>query len=65
MTRKDYKAIAKAIEESVKQVYLEVTPHSQREEVWGIERVVESLCVVLKADNPNFQRETFIKACGF
>lgn len=65
MTRKDYEKIAQTIKDTLKDVALEVSPRYQQSEVWGIQRVMEKLCDTLKEDNPNFRRDTFMRACGF
>lgn len=55
MTRKDYKLIAKAFNDMSKAVRLEDTVALQ---------IIEMLADDLQADNPRFNRNMFLTACG-
>lgn len=54
MTRKDYVAIAKAIEEQA-ELHDDVVVHA----------VADAIANVFSADNPRFDRGKFLTACGF
>lgn len=59
MTRKDYVAIAAAIRREVEQ-WPEHGTH------WNMARAIaDSVAAAMKADNPRFDRERFLSACGF
>lgn len=58
MSKKDYEAIARAIKE-------ELGPHISPPSRRIIQKLARSLCGIFKADNPNFNRERFLIACGF
>lgn len=54
MTRKHYEAIA--------QVF---TQYTQREEDRKIaEHIARNMCAYFQADNPKFQKQRFLEACG-
>lgn len=57
MTKKDYELIAEAINSTVSHYH-----------PWAISNVMnealEALCEALKLDNPNFDRDKFMTACG-
>ncbi len=55
MTKKDYIPLAAAI----KYAFDYVPPNSQAS------YIVQELCVILETDNPRFDRDKFLKACGF
>lgn len=58
MTRKDYELIAKTI-------HATRFGHDHDEDATrGIDAVAEALTTQLKRDNPNFDRERFLRACG-
>lgn len=57
MTRKDYVLIAAAIKSQ-----LGFVPH---ERDLTIEAVAKAIAAALAQDNPRFDRERFMKACGF
>ncbi len=57
MTRKDYKLIAAAIATTIK-------ANSDLKPEYALARMVDRLCVDLKADNPRFDRVKFVRACG-
>ena len=73
MTRKDYELIArilKAYAESDKLTRSQLERHNQTismietaQEV-RLASMVDSFANVLESDNPRFNRETFLKACG-
>ena len=68
MTRKDYEAIAKVIAQANMALESRVTADSDRYNEGGedmLHFVANNLCVTLKADNPNFDRSRFLRACGF
>lgn len=55
MTRKDYVKIAEAVYDVPRDTKL------QRD---AQERIAHNLCKVLREDNPAFDSERFLKACG-
>ena len=57
MTRKDYELIAKALRQEIDNTCPCNDCHVKR-------RMVKSLATVLKEDNPRFNPDKFIKACG-
>lgn len=61
MTRKHYEMIAKAI-------YDETTPHLGSyggcDSVQALADLARSLSAAFATDNPRFDRERFLKACG-
>jgi hypothetical protein len=66
MTKKDYIALARAIKHRVDIIR---DFHKDNPEVLGlrmneITNIVLNVVVVLENDNPNFKRDTFLKACG-
>ena len=60
MTKKDYVAIAKAIQTARDSWDV---PNAQGERN-GIGYAAEALCPVFKADNDCFDRDRFLRACG-
>lgn len=62
MTRKDYVAIAEAIEEGLK---VNGLGGGWSEAKGAILTVAKEIANVLAADNKRFDRERFLKACGF
>ena len=58
MTRKDYILIAEAIEPVISASHFD----SARKD--GARRVAVRVAAALSADNPRFDRERFLKACG-
>ena len=58
MTRKDYVAIAEAIDLSWRH-NLDLKPE------YAVKEVTCRIADVMDADNPRFDREKFLKACGF
>lgn len=57
MTRKDYELIAKALRQEIDAACSCNDCHIKR-------RMVKSLATVLQEDNPRFNPDKFIKACG-
>jgi hypothetical protein len=73
MTRKDYELIARILQayaESDKLTRSQLERHSQTLSTMDTAReirlksIVDSFANVLGSDNPRFNRETFLKACG-
>ena len=61
MTKKDYIAIADIIRKDViGPDYLDV----YQIERFGPQMFLDSLCGYLKRDNPNFDKNKFLEACG-
>lgn len=63
MTKKDYIAIAKCIADAranPEHFYVSAEPQYTR----GVNSAAVALAVALKADNPRFDRERFLRACG-
>jgi len=58
MTKKDYVAIAKNIK-----VQLDDEPRPNQRD--GMIMIIEVLTDFMRSDNPNFNQEKFLKACGF
>lgn len=61
MSRKDYEAIAAAI----KRASALYGPYGFMDQTIGIKTAAESIALALQADNPRFDRERFMQACGF
>ncbi len=73
MTRKDYQLIAQvfwnyADSDSITAAYnaKHNRPPSEADtaRITRLECMAESMCNALRQDNPRFNRETFLKACG-
>ena len=69
MTRKDYEAMASAINATLEELrkfeklrVVDMQEFLQRQ--IGIYHVVDSLLYVFEKDNPRFDRDKFKKACG-
>ena len=60
MTKKHYIKVAAAFNGSLPDA--RDTDHASR--YFTLRQVAEKLCVVFALDNPNFKRETFLRACG-
>jgi len=58
MTKKDYVAIAKNIK-----VQLDDEPRPNQRD--GMIMIIKVLTDFMRSDNPNFNQEKFLKACGF
>jgi len=58
MTKKDYVAIAKNIK-----VQLDDEPRPNQRD--GMIMIIKVLTDFMRSDNPNFDQEKFLKACGF
>ena len=61
MTRKDYEKIAEAVRKVNKGV--SGWEYARPDEV--LDLLASYLCEVLEQDNPRFNRERFLSACGF
>ena len=61
MTRKDYEKIAQA----VRQVNEDVSGWEDARPDEVLDLLASYLCKVLEQDNPRFDRERFLSACGF
>lgn len=64
MTRKDYVAIARAIE-SIDLEKSEYAVKNDYEVFATLNLVIDALAEVMKADNPNFDPHKFREACGY
>jgi|688.fasta_scaffold430932_3 hypothetical protein len=64
MTRKDYQLIASAFRDLT---LLNIgMSNDYKQGNWDAScKAVSSLCTLLKQDNPNFDEDKFIEACGF
>ncbi len=72
MTRKDYELIAKAIRDTQARIqndhvqYSETFLMAQRDDkLRGVRRTATHLAVELLADNPAFNQQRFLTACGY
>lgn len=63
MTRKDYRAIAGCILDERNGSIM--SRSNERNTILRLERLACQLSDVFKTDNPNFDRDRFMKACGF
>ncbi len=59
-TRLHYQTIAETVAET-RRTYIAVRAYSALD---GAECLVRNLCATFLRDNPNFDREKFLKACG-
>lgn len=59
MTQKDYRLIAESIDAQQSQ-YNKLSP-----EYIALRLLAQRLCGVLRKDNPRFNEDIFLKACGF
>jgi hypothetical protein len=59
MTKKHYQLIAKVFSD-----YLDDGDNDQLDGIGGAEKVARELATALEQDNPNFDRERFLKAMG-
>ena len=57
MTRKDYVAIAQAIND-------EIRPYSEHAIQSTVYNIIDNLCDTFQEDNPRFDRARFLEACG-
>ena len=64
MTRKDYELIAKAIK-AAKPSDSTMADYAEMTRKLGWRNTVHSVAEALAGDNPRFDRERFLKACGF
>lgn len=60
MTRKDYSAVANIIKKE-----MDRCDGCDDGIVLALNRIVDEMCSVFKADNPNFDKDRFLSACGF
>lgn len=63
MTRKNYIAIAEAINVSLFTIDCDDMPMSEAHNL-GITVAARNIADVMQADNPRFDRDRFLKACG-
>ena len=64
MTRKDYEILASVISDEMKKI-LSVNNTWPKELNATIRELTENLAEKLKLDNQNFNKDKFLKACGF
>lgn len=70
MTRKDYVKIAAVLAESKPISHKSVRPLDRNESEWRVPAAIQwsdtagRMADMLSADNPNFDRARFYKACG-
>lgn len=64
MTRKDYVVLAGVIQDTYAQFNTPGQPDYNSVAGWGVATVALNICDVLAADNPRFDRERFLTACG-
>ena len=57
MTKKDYELIAKAIKNATADLIISANTETTDNIVWG-------LALELEKENPKFNRNKFVKACG-
>ena len=73
MTRKDYVMIAEALRETLADIARDASSDLLKDtgrthlggERAGVRHAALRVMEALAADNPRFERETFLKACGF
>lgn len=58
MTRKDYEMIAEAIEDAYK------VCDASNSDTFGVTEAAHALADQFQTDNPRFDRDRFLKACG-
>lgn len=61
MTRKDYEMIAKALQAKRDEL---VESRSSYDRICGHDGAILALAEALASENPRFDRERFLKACG-
>jgi len=64
MTRKDYILIADALKAAKPIPAHQLPDYSERAAIESHRNAVHSICAALSDDNPRFDRERFLKACG-
>lgn len=64
MTRKDYELIAAAIKEA-KPLLPPVADYAETTRQLGWQTTAHAVAEALARDNPRFDRERFLAACGF
>lgn len=60
MTRKDYVAIAEVINQHV----IQADAHQDITGFFAISGIAAGIATVMENDNPRFDRDKFLKACG-
>lgn len=64
MTKKNYEAIAQTISDEFEATMSKSSPDFIRGAAYGVEETAKSLADYFKRDNPRFDREKFLAACG-
>lgn len=64
MTRKDYEAMAQAFRQALQARLARVDGYERQAACDGFADAVHVAASVFAADNPRFDRERFLKACG-
>ena len=65
LTKKHFEKIAKAIKDGVENQRCLTSNHFEKDEKTAVgEAIAEEIAKVFSQENPNFNRERFIKACG-
>lgn len=65
MTRKNYEAIARTIRDEFEASLPESDPAFIRGGAYVLEETAKSLADYMQRDNPRFNKNRFLKACGF
>jgi hypothetical protein len=72
MTKKDYELLAKALVTTQAHIHADavqyVETHSMThftQQLRGVRRVAAQLATVLAAENPKFNQQRFLTACGY
>lgn len=64
MSKKDYTRLAQALKDS-KPSMLQAGPNYYNGVIQTWNNTVETLAMTLQADNPRFNRDRFLAACGY
>ena len=64
MTKKDYELIARVLKDQLESCFTHVNKQIGTIEAYSVECVVKQLTKELEQDNPRFNRQKFMKACG-
>lgn len=64
MTRKDYVTLAESIRTSRHMAMKYAVGERQDEQLIATDRTAKHVADALQSDNPRFDRERFLKACG-
>lgn len=64
LTRKHFQAIAHAVR-LVQDFPLTIEENESRGKEWATRQIAENLAAALKRENPSFDRQRFLVACGF